>query len=152
MLWKEVALRSSDIFSCTRVLVNWKEERYFVLPRLSWMKRWERKCVLANKSKGCQSNCSCWSTCSALRVKKSQGSTSHFWNLHRSRSYIEISVRNCFIFRSLGRFFLFLWKKLHWSVGGISVGVFCCCEKKLGTQIGRWQLGRSFFKVRGDPR
>ena len=63
--------------------------------------------------------------CSALRVKKSQGSTSHFLNLHRSRSYIEISVRNCFIFRSLGRFFfVFVRKKLHWSVGGISVGVF----------------------------
>ena len=45
--------------------------------------------------------------CSVLRVKKSQGSTNHFLNLHRSRSYIEISVRNCFSFRSLGRF-LFL--------------------------------------------
>jgi len=63
---------------------------------------------------------------SALRVKKSQGLTNHFLNLHRSRSYIEISVRNCFIFRSVGRF-------------------FCFCEKKLGTLIGRWHLGRCFL-------
>ena len=45
---------------------------------------------------------------SALRVKKSQGLTNHFLNFHRSRSYIEISVRNCFIFRSVGRFFVFV--------------------------------------------
>ena len=73
-----------------------------------------------------QSNCSCFFfSYSALRVKKSQGLTNHFLNLHRSRSYIEISVRNCFIF-SVGRSF------------------FCFCEKKLGTLIGRWHLGRCF--------
>ena len=142
MLWKEVALRSSDISSCAHVFVNWIEKRCFVLSCLSWMKRWERKCVLANRSRGCQNNCSCLSTYSALRAKTSQGSTRHFLNLSRSRSYSKITVRNCF-FRSRASWFS---RCTDWSVASRSMFLMLfgtsLKQFELRAQTDWWHLGR----------
>jgi len=133
MLREEVALYVSNVPRIVRMC--WRIEKKKDIKfrcgfrRESW--KWLHNLLIT--CMGRQSTCSCLSTCFVLRDRKSQGMTDYFLDLHRSRSYLEISVRNCSIFR-------------------FSVGVFCCHEKKLGTLIGRWQLGRWILLEEEDLR